>query len=266
MYAVMGPMTRSIDDCILMQNLMCGPHPLDNASIRPKYRIPADLGDLKDIAGWKIAYSMDLGYFEISEDVRRNTLAALAVLKDLGAELEEVDFGWTAEADRAAQNYLDHLFGGYISSFVARDPSLATEWALYCVEAHQKVSAAEFMAAYEVQAQMSRKVGAILDRYHAFICPTLGSHEIPADHKPDQPAIINGRSVDVLYGWCLCHPFNMLGRCPVLSVPSGIGANGLPTGIQIVARHLDDTRVFQVGAALEPARPWLDCTQRRPVL
>jgi amidase len=198
MYAVMGPMTRSIDDCILMQNLMCGPHPLDNASIRPKYRIPADLGDLKDIAGWKIAYSMDLGYFEISEDVRRNTLAALAVLKDLGAELEEVDFGWTAEADRAAQNYLDHLFGGYISSFVARDPSLATEWALYCVEAHQKVSAAEFMAAYEVQAQMSRKVGAILDRYHAFICPTLGSHEIPADHKPDQPAIINGRSVDVL--------------------------------------------------------------------
>jgi Asp-tRNA(Asn)/Glu-tRNA(Gln) amidotransferase A subunit family amidase len=58
----------------------------------------------------------------------------------------------------------------------------------------------------------------------------------------------------------------MLGRCPVLSVPSGFGKNGLPTGIQIVARHLDDTRVFQVGAALEKARPWLDNPARRPVI
>ena len=246
-----------------MQNLMCGPHPLDNASIRPKYQISHELQDIK---GWKIAYSMDLGYFEITEDVRHSTLATLDVLKALGAELEEVEFGWSAEADRAAQDYLDHLFGGHIHSFVQGDPSLATEWALYCAEAHPKVSAAEFMAAYEVQAQMSRKAGAILDTHHAFICPTLGSHEIPADHKPDQPVIINGRSVDVLYGWCLCHPFNMLGRCPVLSVPSGIGANGLPTGIQIVARHLDDTRVFQVGVALERVWPWLDCSERRPVL
>jgi Asp-tRNA(Asn)/Glu-tRNA(Gln) amidotransferase A subunit family amidase len=263
MYAVMGPMTRSIDDCILMQNVMCGPHPLDNASIRPKYRIPHDL---KGISGWRIAYSLDLGYFEIDENVRRNTLATLAVLEDLGAQLEEVDFGWTDEAERAVENYLDHLFGGYIRSFVERDPSLATEWALYCAAAHPKVTAAEFMAAYEIQAQMSHKVGAILKKHHAFVCPTLGSHEIPADHKPDQPLFINGRSVDVLYGWCLTHPFNMLGRCPVLSVPSGMGSNGLPTSIQIVARHLDDARVFQVGAALERAQPWLDSAERRPAL
>lgn len=263
MYAVMGPMTRTIDDNILMQNVMCGPHPLVNASIRPKYRIPHDL---KDIKGKKIAYSLDLGFFEITEDVRRNTLATLDVLKDLGAEVEEVEFGWDAEADRAAQNYLDHLFGGFIQSFTDQDPSLATEWALYCANAHSKVGVTEFMAAYDVQKRMAHKVGTMLDKHHAFICPTQGFHEIPADHKPDEPVIINGRSVDVLYGWCLCHPFNMLGRCPVLSVPSGIGTNGLPTGIQIVARHLDDKRVFDVGAALERAQPWLDCAERRPAL
>ena len=263
MYAVMGPMTRSIDDCITMQNVMCGPHPLVNASIRPKYRIPHEH---KDIKGKKIAYSLDLGFFEITEDVRRNTLATLAVLKDLGAEIEEVDFGWTAETDQAAINYLDHLFGSLIHSYVEQDPSLASEWALYCADARDRVSAAQFLAAYQVQAQMSRKVGAILDKHDALICPTLGFHEIPADHKPSEPVIINGHSVDVLYGWCLCHPFNMLGRCPVLSVPSGIGANGLPTSIQIVARHLDDKRVFDVGAALERAQPWLDCAERRPAL
>ena len=62
----------------------------------------------------------------------------------------------------------------------------------------------------------------------------------------------------------MAHPFNMLGRLPVLSVPSGIGGNGLPTGIQIVARHLDDERVFRVAMALEKAQPWLDRPERRP--
>ena len=260
-YAAMGPMTRTVADCILMQNVMCGPHPLVNSSLRPKYRIPREH---KPIAGLKIAYSIDLGFFEIDADVRRNTLATLDVLKRLGAEVVEVDFGWNARADRAVQNYLDHLFGGYIKSYVETDPSLASAWAKYCADAHGKVTATEFMEAYEVAAEMSHRVGAILDAHHSFICPTMGSHEVPADHEPDQPLYINGKSIDVLYGWCLSHPFNLLGRCPVLSVPSGIGGNGLPTGVQIVARHLDDKRVFQVGAALEAARPWLDCDARRP--
>jgi Asp-tRNA(Asn)/Glu-tRNA(Gln) amidotransferase A subunit family amidase len=57
-----------------------------------------------------------------------------------------------------------------------------------------------------------------------------------------------------------------MGRCPVLSVPTGIAPDGLPTGIQIVARQYDDVRVFQVGAALEAAQPWLDTPERRPLL
>ncbi len=263
MYSVMGPMTRTVDDCIVMQNVMCGPHPLVNSSLRPRYRIPRDL---KDIKGWKVAYSIDLDYFEIDPAIRRNTERTLDVLRGLGATVEAVDFGWSAGIDRASQDYLDHIFGGYICGFVESDPSLASEWAKYCAASHNKVTTAAFVAAYAAQDEMARRVGRILDHYHAFICPTLGTHEVPADHEPDQPLHINGRSVDVLYGWSLCHPFNMLGRCPVLAVPSGFADNGLPTGIQIVARHLDDVRVFQLGAALERAQPWLDSPENRPRL
>ena len=102
MYAVVGPMTRTVEDCVLMQNLMCGPHPLDNASIRPKYRIPSDLNEIK---GWKIAYSMDLDFFEIDDNVRANTLDVLDALRELGAEVEEVEFGWDAKADRATSSW-----------------------------------------------------------------------------------------------------------------------------------------------------------------
>jgi len=261
MYAVMGPMSRTVSDAALMQNILCGPHPLDNASIRPKYVLPESYDDIK---GLKIAWSMDLEFFEVDEHVRANTLQTLEVLQSLGAELVEVDFRWSAEADRAAQNYLDHLFGGYIKGYVDSDPELASPWAAYCAATSGKTTAADFYEAYEMQAKMSHHAGAIMEDCYAFICPTMNFHEIPADQNPADPVIINGKTVDPLYGWCMWHPCNMLGRLPVLSVPSGVGRNGLPTSVQIVARHLDDERVFRVAKALESAQPWLDCVERRP--
>ena len=55
-YAVMGPMTRTVSDAAMMQNILCGPHPLDNASIRPKYVLP---DTYENIQGLRIAWSMD---------------------------------------------------------------------------------------------------------------------------------------------------------------------------------------------------------------
>ena len=51
-------------------------------------------------------------------------------------------------------------------------------------------------------------------------------------------------------------PFNVLSQCPVLAVPSGTASNGVPTGVQIVARTYDDVSAFRIGAALERVRPW----------
>ena len=48
-----------------------------------------------------------------------------------------------------------------------------------------------------------------------------------------------------------CHIFNMLGRCPAISVPSGIGDNGVPTGLHIISKAYDDIAVFRIAAACE---------------
>ena len=84
--------------------MTCPSSSADNASIRPRYVIP-DCHD--DIKGLKIAWSMELGFFEVDEHVRANTRRTLELLESLGAELVEVDFGWSDQADRAAQDYLD---------------------------------------------------------------------------------------------------------------------------------------------------------------
>ena len=73
-YCHEGPMARTIADLALLENVMAGPHPKDISTVRPKLRIPDNLGDVKD---WKIAYSMDLGFMEVDNSVLRNTEAAL---------------------------------------------------------------------------------------------------------------------------------------------------------------------------------------------
>jgi len=60
----------------------------------------------------------------------------------------------------------------------------------------------------------------------------------------------------------LTRPFNALGL-PVLSVPCGFSAGGLPIGLQIVGRPFDEATVLRLGHAYEEAAGW---TGRRPDL
>jgi amidase len=65
----------------------------------------------------------------------------------------------------------------------------------------------------------------------------------------------------------MTHQFNMLHNCPVMSVPSGFAASGVPTGIQIVGRTFDDASVFKVALAYEKAvGGWLNTKKTRPKL
>ena len=87
-YSHSGPLARSVEDCRLFQNVLAGPHPRDIVSLRPKLRIPAELGDIK---GWRIAASMDLGYVQVDPEVAKNTEAALDAFRELGAVVEPVE-------------------------------------------------------------------------------------------------------------------------------------------------------------------------------
>ena len=80
---------------------------------------------------------------------------------------------------------------------------------------------------------------------------------------PERPGRLDelslGRKVTHL-GWTLCYPFNYSGQ-PAVSVPAGWTASGLPVGLQIVGRRLEDALVLRAAAAFEALRPW---AARRP--
>lgn len=263
-YCHEGPMGRTVADVALLQNVMAGPHPQDIASIRPKLRIP---DDLKDISGWKIAYSMDLGYFEMDEDVVRNTQATLQAFRDLGAAVEEVDLGWSHKTLTAASNYLGHIFGNMVAAYLPKYREDMTNYARRFADFGRQTTADDLIASMEVLNEMYATLGPALETYNVFICPTMNVPAMSADYDPGKDTCtINGKEQHPVWGWCMTYPFNMMSRCPVMSVPSGIASNGVPTGIQIVGRTFDDVSVFRAAAALEKARPTYADTGHRPPL
>jgi Asp-tRNA(Asn)/Glu-tRNA(Gln) amidotransferase A subunit family amidase len=120
----------------------------------------------------------------------------------------------------------------------------------------------QFLDAQLTACEMYNTFGPLIENYHAFICPTLASTHIKADHNPTTPLIINDQIVHGALSWCMTPAFNMLSRCPVLSIPSGLAHNGIPTSIQIVSKTYDDETVFKIGYAIEKINRWYDAEHR----
>ena len=263
-YYHIGPMARTVGDCALMQNVMAGPHPRDHNTVGPRPRIP---DDLKGIDGLKIAYSIDLGAYEVARDVRRETLAALDAMRGAGAAASEIDAGWAAEAIAAAHAWGAHIYADDFGAAVRDHPDLVCDYTPNFARYNEAVTAADFHRALTVAGRVWwDHLGPLFEEYDALVCPTAATCEVAADMKPwDTSLRINGKPVGA-EDWVMTGLFNMFGRCPVLAVPSGFTDGGMPTGIQIVGRPYDDLTVFRVARALERRRPWMDAPGRRPEL
>ena len=264
-YCHTGPLARTVRDAILLQNVMCGPHPQDIATLRPKLELPQAYEPIK---GWKIAYSPDLGFFEVDNDVRRNTENALDVFRSLGATVEEVDIGWTDDVLKAGLTYLEHLFGAFLSSTLEDHADDLTTYARAFAEKGRVSKSTDFIWSLEVAGEMYQTLGPILESHDVLVCPTTALPAVPADFDQTSGSVeINGREVNPMLGWVMTTPFNTMSRCPVLTVPSGRASNGVPTGIQIVGKTYCDADVFRAATAYEEAvGEWFGTAETRPSL
>ena len=264
-YCHTGPLARNVRDAILLQNVLCGPHPKDISTLRPKLRLPVTYPPIKD---WKIAFSMDLGFFEVDPEVQKNTLDALDIFRDLGASVEEVDLGWDHTALDAGLAYLTHLFGAHMGGLLDDHADKMTGYVRQWAETSRESTAADFLHTLEVANDMYATLGPLLQKYQVLVCPTNALPAVAADFDHSRDAVsINGIQVNPALGWVMTTPFNMMSRCPVLTVPTGHASNGVPTSIQIVGQTYTDKDVFQAGIAYESAAPqWFSGTGHRPGL
>jgi Asp-tRNA(Asn)/Glu-tRNA(Gln) amidotransferase A subunit family amidase len=251
-----GPLTRSVTDAALMQNVMAGQHPLDITSL-PRLEIPARLDDVR---GWRVALSVDLGYFDVEPEIEENTRDAARAFEELGCVVEEVEVGWNSGALDAWETYFEGLFGGLTGQALPRWRYEMDPFLVGIIERGLQHSAERMYRTYLVRAEMWDALARIFADHDVLICPTLAVPSVGAEHDNGDPDFrINGKRVQAHLGWALTYPFNLLNQLPVISVPSGVSPTcGIPTGLQIVGRPFDDIAVFRAAAAFERARPWAD--------
>ncbi len=255
-YCHSGPLARTVADCALYENVLAGVDPGDITTLRDTVVLP-DRFDGVD--GLRVAVSVDLGGWPVEDDVRANTLAVAGALRAAGATVEEVDLALPREeVMRATAIHFQHGFAATIKADIAAHPDLACDYVHGMIAFCDQYSAGlSFAEGLEIEARLYRPVGALLERYDALVIPTSCAASLTAgDSYMSDPALAGGaRVADHLENF-LTPVFNIMSRCPVLAVPSGFGARGGPTGVQIAGRTYDDHTVFRLGAALEAVAPW----------
>jgi len=266
LFCVCGPMARNVPDVMRMQNVIAGqdwrdPHSLPNPPIIPL--------STEDISGLRVAYSLNLSYRRVDPDVRENTLTALETFKALGCNVREVDLGWTPDIDSICVHWFNMMWSGRtLVELLENSPDLLPQGLIQAAREAQRSTPADLARVYEMINRMNQSFGRIMSEHDVFLCPTMTVPAVPADQDMLAGGLmIDGEEVDPEFGYSTTHQFNMLGTCPVVSVPSGLSSKGVPTGVQIVGKPYDDAMVFKAALAFEAARgSWYDTTEMRPAL
>ncbi len=203
---------------------------------------------------------------EVDAAVRENTLAVLDTLRDLGAEVDEVELGWDESIITAARSHWAHGWAATLDELLDEHRDDLCDYTVWFIDTARHSTRREHLTSIETAVRMYDRFGPLMDEYDLFVCPTLMTSGIPNDSTwPENEIEINGRILQVSEEyWSATFPFNMLSRCPVMSLPSGLAANGVPTAVQFVARSYDDQRAFSAALAFEQAfeRPAYRLDQR----
>ena len=204
---------------------------------------------------------MDLGYYLVTDDVRRETRATVDALRDAGAEVDEIEIDWASEAIKYANMSEEFIFAAFLKGAIDQHADELSDYVPQLYETASAVTADDYRKGLQVAGETwFNHFGPLFKTYDALITPGVSCPEVPAESWQKDVIIVDGREVTDT-DTAMTVLFNMYNRCPVLSVPAGMTDSGLPVGIQIVGRPYDDITTFKIGKAVEHHRPW---STRRP--
>jgi aspartyl-tRNA(Asn)/glutamyl-tRNA(Gln) amidotransferase subunit A len=249
----LGPLSRTVTDAALLSDVLVGPDTRDHASLRPALRIGQPQGD---VVGMRIAVSDDLGDWPVVDSVRTAVLRSADVLRELGAEVEMVPLTIERSLLAIAGNaHYAAIFGAYVADAIEGQEELACSYTRSWLESLE--NAPTVLEGLNAEGEITRRLGEVFDRFDVLLCPTMAIPAYPAGFDAcSEPVVIDGASYDGMREVCLSEVFNPAGRCPVITLPAGHDAQGVPIGLQVVGRSYEDAKVFAIAKALETAQPW----------
>ncbi len=253
---VTGPMARTVGDTALMLSVVAGPDDRSPLSYDVDTRAFVAATRTPSVKGWRVAWTPDLdGLIPVDGEVARVAEAATRVFRSLGAKLESACCSFS--------EVNDIVLGTRGLAMVANHADKLSQWKeqmqkglVWNIEQGLKLSPEEIGRAEALRTMLWHRVRAFMETRDLLILPTVAVPPFPVEMP--YPTEINGRPLDNYTQWFfLTYGITVTGL-PVISVPCGFTAGGLPVGLQIVGRRRQEAMVLRAAAAFEAAAPWAD--------
>lgn len=251
-----GPMARTVEDTAMLLQVMAGFGARDPASLQvevPQYRSEAT----GEVSGRTFGVPTNYFFDRIQPDVEAAFDAAVQTLADAGATIRDVELPH-------AELYMPIEYALLVADASAYHQDMLRDKAsLYEADVRLLLEAGEFLLATDyLKAVRARRLvqqgwrEMFEQGLDAVLAPTLPAVAVPAaDPIVRWPDGSSSEAIDAYVRTSA--PGNLTGL-PTLSVPCGFDGEGLPIGLQIIGRPLDEVGVLNIGRAFESATDFAD--------
>ena len=249
-----GALTTTVADAARHLDVAAGPDDLDRVSLPPPAVSYEQAVEDLAVRGLRAAWSPDMGYAVVDPEVADLSRgAAEALVVAAGLELVERPFSPTNpmrtwQSAGAADLWMEleegmwparqDDFTGLVRATLRRSES----WTL-----------PRYARALRHRQRMEEEVAALFVDVDVLLTPTTAVTAF--DAAGPLPMEIAGQDASASGPV----PFTMLANLcwnPAVSLPAGTSSDGLPVGLQVVARRHADDVVLRLARLFEQARPW----------
>lgn len=250
-----GFLTRTVRDAAILLDVTAGP------DLRDPESLPREVGSFtaaldEGIEGARIAFSIDLGYAAVDSEVERVVREAVKAFEKAGAHVEEVQLKLPDIGQLLVAKTLSEVLA-VMSDRMGEWKSVAYSLYLGLLETAESITGVDYARAQAARELLWSTLRELFKEYDFLVTPTTAIPPFKIEEIPG-PTKIAGRDVPPIIGWIpFTYPFNFT-KQPAASLPAGFTRDGLPVGLQIVGKPLDDVGVLRASAAYERIRPWKD--------
>ncbi len=253
-----GPMARCVADAATMLGVLEG---RDDRDPSTRSDPPSDYDNAlgAGVSGLKIGIDRDYCTTDTDPQMSDAMYRAVDVLTNAGAEIVDVHAAGLTDCcahwlDTCAVDALLHHHEFYPSRAMHYGPVFRS-----LLEHGTRLSAGDYARGARARQATSGVLHEVFNGVDCFLCPAMPSPPMPqSEFPPDQVAPPEAIAPLVRYS----APFNYTGS-PSVTVPNGFTAEGLPTAMQFIGKHGDETSLIRAAAAYEGATEW---HLRRPEL
>ena len=261
-----GPLAHSVADAALVLQAIAGHDARDSTSL-PSAAPDFSAGIAAGVAGLKIGLPKEYFAGEIDADVRTALAAAVAALKDKGAEIVDVSLPHTelalpayyivapAEASSNLARYDGIRYGKRADATDLLSLYSRTRGERFGPEVKRRIMLgtyalrsgyydAFYKKAQQIRTLIKRDFDEAFEKCDVLLTPTTptAAYELGAKATP----------LEMYLGDIFTLACNLAGL-PGMSVPCGLTSTGLPVGAQLLGKPLDEATLLRTGAVIEAA-------------